>query len=448
MSVSAKFRAVGLAIALAWGGAAHAAKIEVDFWHGLPQPLGGLLEKVVADFNASQDKYEIKPSFRGSYPETMVSSIAAFRAGNAPHIVQMFEVGTATMLSAKGAVKPVYELLAEAGVELDTNDYLPAIRGYYSSADGKLMSMPFNSSTTIMFYNKEAFRKAGLDPEKAPRTWAELRADAKKIKESGASCAFTTAWPTWAQIEQLGAIHNVGVATKANGFEGLDATLQLTNPLFVKHVTTLVEMAKEGTFRYGGRDGAGDALFASGECAIIHASSGARARYLKEVPGGIANIGFAYLPYYDDVVKTPNNTVIGGASFWVMNGGPNKKRSKEELTAVAEFFRYISKPDVAAKWHTDTGYLPITKSAFELTKSTGYYEKNPGADIPITELLRGEMTPSSMGFRLGNFAEIRVVIQEELERALQGQQSPQAAMEAANKRGNDILRAFERANRS
>lgn len=439
-----------LALTLALTGSAHAQqKVSIDFWHGLPQPLGGLLEQVVAGFNASQAQYEIKPSFRGSYPETMVSSIAAFRAGNAPHIVQMFEVGTATMMAARGAVKPVHELLAEAGVALDTNDYLPAIRGYYSTTDGKLMSMPFNSSTSIMFYNKEAFRKAGLDPEKAPATWAELRAAAKKIKESGASaCAFTSSWPTWTQIEQVGAIHNVGVASKANGFGGPDATLDLTNPLFVRHLTTLVEMAKEGTYRYGGRDGAGDALFASGECAITHASSGARARYLKEVPGGIANIGFAFLPYYSEVTTTPNNTVIGGASFWVMNAGPNKVRAREELTGIAEFFKYISRVDIASKWHIDTGYLPITKSAFEAVKATGYYDKNPGADIPITELLRGTMTANSMGFRLGNFAEIRVAIQEEMERAIQGQQTPAAALEAANKRGNEILRAFERANRS
>lgn len=424
-------------------------RVQIDFWHGLPQPLGGLLEQIVTDFNASQAKYEIRPSFRGSYPETMVAAIAAFRAGNAPHIVQMFEVGTATMMSARTAIIPVHQVLAQSGVALDVNDYLPAIRGYYSTTDGKLMSMPFNSSTTIMFYNKEAFRKAGLDPEQPPRTWAELRAMAKKIKDSGASaCAFTTAWPTWAQIEQLGAIHDVGVATKANGFDGLDAELQLTHPLFVRHMTTLVEMAKEGTFKYGGRDGAGDALFASGECAIFHGSSGARARFLKEVPGGAANIGSAFLPYYDDFTTTPRNSVIGGASFWVMNPGPGKSRSQDEIAGIAQFFAYLSKPEVAAKWHMDTGYLPVTRAAFELVKASGYYDKNTGADIAARELMRGDMTKNSMGFRLGNLPEIRVVIQEELERALQGQQTAQQAMEAAQRRGNDILRAFERANRS
>src|SRR5512145_2164150 len=173
---------VGLLLVTAPGSPEAQPRVQVTFWHGLALPLGGLLEKIVADFNASQSQYQVTPSFKGSYPETMVAAIAAFRAGQAPHIVQMFEVGTATMMSARGAIKPVHELIQETGVALDPNAYLPAVRGYHSLPDGRMMSMPFNSSTAIMWYSRDAFRKAGLDPNKPPQTWPALREAALKIK--------------------------------------------------------------------------------------------------------------------------------------------------------------------------------------------------------------------------------------------------------------------------
>ena len=419
------------------------SKVQVEFWHGLAQPLGGILEKIVADFNASQSQYQVNPSFKGSYPETMVGAIAAFRAGNAPHIVQMFDVGTATMMSARGAVKPVYELMKDTGVAFDPNAYVPAVKGYYSLPDGRMVSMPFNSSTTIMFYNKDAFKKAGLDPAKPPQTWPDLIAAARKIKAANAApCAFTTAWPTWAQFEQFSAIHDVPLATKANGMAGLDAELKINSPLHVKHVQALMDMQKEGTFKYGGRDAAGDALFPSGECAMIHASSGLRARIMREAK---FEWGAAMLPYWPGTPHAPLNSIIGGASFWVMT---SPTRKPEEYKAVAEFFRYISQPDVVAKWHTDTGFLPVTIAGYEKVKASGFYQQNPGTDVPYLQLTRTQPTENSRGLRLGNMPEIRNIIQEELEKAFQGQQSAQQALDNAVQRGNVVLRNFERANRS
>jgi sn-glycerol 3-phosphate transport system substrate-binding protein len=419
------------------------SRVQVEFWHGLAQPLGGLLEKIATDFNAAQTQYQVNPSFKGSYPETMVGAIAAFRAGNAPHIVQMFEVGTATMMAARGAVKPVYELMRETGVTFDPNAYVPAVKGYYSLPDGRMVSMPFNSSTTIMFYNKDAFKKAGLDPAKPPQTWPDLIAAAKKIKAANAApCAFTTAWPTWAQFEQFSAIHDVPLATKANGMAGLDAELKINSPLHVKHVQALMDMQKEGTFKYGGRDAAGDALFPSGECAMIHASSGLRARILREAK---FEWGAAMLPYWPGTPNAPKNSIIGGASFWVMT---SPTRKPEEYKAVAEFFHYISQPEVVAKWHTDTGFLPVTIAGYEKVKASGFYQQNPGTDIPYLQLTRTQPSENSRGLRLGNMPEIRNIIQEELEKAFQGQQTAQQALDSAVQRGNIVLRNFERANRS
>jgi sn-glycerol 3-phosphate transport system substrate-binding protein len=423
-----------------------AQPIEIQFWHGLNQPLGGMLEQLATDFNASQNRYRVVPSFRGGYAETMVAAIAAFRASTAPHIVQMFEAGTGTMVNAGRAVKPLYEILAETRVAIDTRDFIGPVAGYYSSADGKLMALPFNTSTAITFYNKDMFRRAGLNPDQFPATWQGVEQAARKLKEAGIACPMTTAWPTWLMVEQLLAIHDVPLASRSNGFEGLNTEMNLNNPLMLRHMTNLVNWQKEGLFRYGGRDAAGDPLFPSGECAISFASSGLRARITREAR---FEWGAAMLPYYEGVQGAPRNSIIGGAAFWTMNRGPNAQRSAEELRGVAEFYRHLTSPAVMAKWHQETGYVPVTRSAYELTRESNYYQQNPGADVPIEEMLRGgDPTPNSRGIRLGGFIEIRNIIQEEMERAFQGQQTPEQALASANTRSNQVLRNFERTNRN
>jgi sn-glycerol 3-phosphate transport system substrate-binding protein len=254
----------------------------------------------------------------------------------------------------------------------------------------------------------------------------------------------TTAWPTWTQVEQFSAIHNVPLATQANGFGGLNAELQINNPMMLRHLTNLVNWQREGLFRYGGRDGAGDALFPNGECAIIFGSSGLRARVQREAQ---FQWGVAMLPFYEGT--RPINGIIGGASFWAMNRGPNATRSAEENRGIAEFFAWLARPEVVRKWHVDTGFLPVRQSVFRTLEGEGFYRQNPGANIPIEQLLRGggQMTDNSRGIRLGGFVEIRTIIQEEMERAFQGQQTPEQALTNAQTRGNVVLRNFERQNR-
>lgn len=426
---------------------AQEAPVEIQFWHGLTQPLGGMLEQIAADFNNSQQRYRVNATYRGGYSETMVAAIAAFRANNAPNIVQMFEVGTATMMAATRATKPVWELLQQTGVNINFDDVLAGVRGYYSLPDGRMASMPFNSSTSVAFYNKDMFRKAGLDPDAFPRTWPAVAEAARKLKAAGIATPMTTSWPTWLMVEQFSAIHDIPLSTKGNGFSGLNAELAINNPLMIRHMQNLIDWHKEGLFRYGGRDNAADGLLPAGECAFTFASSGTRARILKEAK---FDWGTAMLPYYDDVPNAPLNSIIGGASLWAMNKGPNARRNDAEWKGVAEFFAWLAKPDVAAKWHTDTGYLPLTRSGYERVKASGFYKQNVGADVPIEQMLRGGgvLTENSRGIRLGGFPEIRNIIQEEMERAFQGQQDAKTLLENATRRGNVVLRNFERANRA
>lgn len=415
------------------------AQTEIQWWHSMGGALGEWVNDLARDFNASQKDYKITPTFKGSYDESMTAAIAAFRAGNAPHILQVFEVGTATMMASKGAIKPVAEVMKEGGQKFDQNAYVPAVAGYYTAPNGQMLSFPFNSSTPVFHYNKDAFKAAGLDPEKPPTTWPEVALAAAKLKASGHKCPFTTSWISWTQLESFSAWHNVLFASKNNGFGGLDTRLEFNSPLHVRHIENLANMAKSGLFVYKGRGNAADATFVSGECAMMTGSS---ALYGNVVRNGKFGYGIGTLPYYPDVQGAPQNTVIGGASLWVMNG-----KKTADYKGVAAFFSYLSQPEVAAKSHQRTGYLPVTKASFELTDKSGFYKKNPGTDVSVTQMIR-KTTDKSRGVRLGNFVQIRTIIDEELEGVWAGKKAAKEALDIAVKRGNEQLERFQKANKS
>ncbi|MEQ1659624.1 MAG: sn-glycerol-3-phosphate ABC transporter substrate-binding protein UgpB, partial [Hylemonella sp.] len=293
------------------------AQTEIQWWHSMTAGLNDWVIDLANDFNASQKEFKVIPTYKGTYDESMTASIAAFRAGNAPHILQVFEVGTATMMAAKGAIVPVGKVLSDAGYKFDAKAYIPAVVGFYTAPNGQMLSYPLNSSTTVLNYNKDMFRKAGLDPNKPPQTWPELVLAAAKLKASGVSCPFTTSWQTWTQLESFSTWHNTLFATQNNGFGGTSARLAFNSPLHVRHIENLANMSKQGLFHYRGRGNKGDAPFYSGECAMATASSSTYATIKKNAK---FDFGIAPLPYYPDVAGTPQNTVIGGASLWVMSG--------------------------------------------------------------------------------------------------------------------------------
>ncbi len=425
------------AVAIALGAAQAQAQIEIQWWHAMTGANNDVVEKLAKDFNDAQKDYKVVVSYKGSYPDTMNAGIAAFRAGNAPHIMQVFEVGTATMMAAKGAIKPVQEMMKEAGESFDPKSYLPAIAGYYSTAKGEMLSFPFNSSSAVMWFNKDAFKKAGLNPDAPPKTWPEVFDAAKKLKAAGhASCGFSTAWITWLMIEQFSAWHNLPLGTKANGMDGFDTEFKLNTPTLVKHLQNLVDLQKDKTFDYGGRTNTGEGRFTSGECPIMLTSS---AFYGNVKANAKFEFGASTMPYYPDVAGAPQNSIIGGASLWVMGG-----KKAEEYKGVARFFTFLSDTDRQRWLHEASGYLPITNAAYAATKASGFYEKNPGRETPLQQLNNKPPTENSAGIRFGNLPQIRDIWAEEIEAALNGSKSAQAALDAAVSRGNQTLRQFER----
>ena len=415
------------------------AQTEVQWWHAMSGPLGEWVNDLAKDFNVSQKDYKVVPTFKGSYAESMTAAMAAFRAGNAPDILQVYEVGTATMMAAKGAIKPVGQVMTEGGAKFDTKAYIPAVSGYYTAPNGQMLSLPFNSSTTVFYYNKDAFKAAGLDPNKAPATWPEVVLAAAQLKAAGHKCPFTTSWISWTQLESFSTWHNTLFATQNNGFGGTSARLAFNSPLHVRHFENLANMAKQGLFVYKGRANAADVSFPSGECAMITASSGLYSQVSRDAKFAY---GISPLPYYPDVAGAPQNTIIGGASLWVMAG-----KKPAEYKGVAAFFNYLSRPDVQSASHKRTGYLPITTAAFELTEKSGFYKEYPGTDVAVTQMIR-KTTDKSRGIRLGNFNQIRTIIDEETEQIWSGKKTTKEALDTAVTRGNEQLERFQKANKS
>jgi sn-glycerol 3-phosphate transport system substrate-binding protein len=412
---------------------------EINWWHAHGGRLGEKVNAIADDFNKSQSDYKLVATYKGNYADTMTAGIAAFRAKNPPHFLQVFEVGTASMMTAKGAIKPVYEVMAESGLPFDPNVYLPTVTGYYTTGEGKMLSMPFNSSTPVLYYNKEAFKKAGLDPNKPPKTWPEVADYARKLVKAGYPAGFSTAWISWIQIENFSAWHNVPIGTKANGFGGLDTEFVFNSPLHVKHIQQLADWQKEKIFIYGGRRNLGNAKFSSEEVAMYTESSAGYAGFKKTCK---FDFGTSMLPYWPDAPGAPQNTIIGGASLWVMAG-----HSPEEYKGVATFFNYLSSPAVQADWHQFTGYLPITMAAYELTKKQGVYEKDPGMETALKQMTLNKPTENSKGLRFGNYVQERSVIYGELEAIFAGKKTAQQGLDDAVKAGNKLLRKFEKANK-
>jgi sn-glycerol 3-phosphate transport system substrate-binding protein len=431
------FTVAAIAIPLAMVSPAHAVT-DVQLWHAMAGQLGRQLEKLAADFNASQSDYRIVPSYKGTYAETVTAAIFAFRSRSQPAIVQVNEIATATMMAAKGATYPVYELMRDQAEAFSPAAYLPAISGYYTDVAGNMLSFPFNASTPILYYNKDMFRAAGLDPALAPKTWPEVGAAATRLRAAGAVCGFTTSWPSWINVENFSAFHNLPLATRSNGLGGLDAVLNFNNPVVVRHIAQLAEWQKSQTFDYGGRAISAEPRFQNGECGIFIGSSATRADILANAK---FEVGYGMMPYWPDVVGAPQNSIIGGATLWVL-----RDRPRDEYKGVARFFAYLSKPEIQAAWHQNTGYLPITRAAFDLTRAQGFYDRNPGTAISIEQITLKPPTENSKGLRLGSFVLIRSAIEDELEQAFSGKKSAQAALDSAVERGNRLLRQFEKAN--
>ena len=426
------------ALGVALAGTAGAAT-EIELWHAMPGALGEELGALVQRFNASQTGVRVKPVYQGGYDQTYSRALAAHFSGKGPHLVQVVEAGSASLLGWRGAIRPAWQVMADAGVRLDPATLVPAVASTFSDASGRLLALPFNSATPILYYNKDAFSKAGLDPQKPPRTWYEMVGMLGALAESGMACGYATAWPSWVLLENVSLWHNQEFATRGNGLGGADARLVFNTHLMMRFIAMLSSWSKAGYFTYAGREDEAEARFTDGECGVLTASSAAQARIAL---GAKFAFGAGTLPYYDDVPGAPQNTVVGGAGLWAFGG-----KKPHEYRAVAKFFSFLLLPEVQARWHQRTGYLPLTTAACEMTRKAGFYRSHPGHEIALRQLASNP-TPDSRAIRLGDYRWIRGILDEELETVWAQTRTPKEALDRAAERGNEMLRRFESSHRA
>ncbi len=417
-------------------GPALAQPTTLQWWHSMKGANADALNEIVAGFNASQKDYVVEATYKGDYDEAVQAAIAAYRAKRQPHILQCFEVGTLTMMLS-GAIYPVHQLMADSGYKIDWDKYLQPVLGYYVSDEGKLLSMPFNSSTPVMYYNKDLLAKAGLNGP--PKTWDEVGEYTAKLVAAGVEAGLVTGWQSWTMIENYGAIHDLPFATRANGYEGLDCELAFNNPQVVKHIERLQSWTGDGRFAYSGRKFQGPQAAFVGQHAALYIDSVSRIGALKKT----CQFAWDAAPMpVEATMKEPLNSIIGGASLWVMKGHPEKDNK-----GVAAFMAYLAKTENQELWHKKTGYFPITVEAYENLKKAGYYKENPLDEVGIKQLMRGKTNKNSRGIRVGYFVQIRNIIDEELENVWAGKKTAQQGIADAVKRGNEQLRSFEKTNK-
>lgn len=413
------------------------ATIDIPFWHAMEGNLGEEINSLSSRFNKIYPKYRIIPIYKGTYPEEMAAGIAAWRTGNAPAILQVYEIGTVTMINSH-AIKPVYQLFNEMGIKNNESDYIPAILEYYSDYKNKhLMSQPFNISIPVIYYNKDIFKKVGLNYHRSPKTWQELSMDAIRLHQSGINCSYAHGgYQGWMHIENFSSLHKLPMIIKNNNFIDTNSKLIFNGPVQINHIVLLNNMIKNHTSKYFGRDNTHITKFYSGECAMTMGSSGMFAvikHYAK------FNYGVGMMPYDSDVPGAPYNAIIGGGSLWVMAG-----KSIDVYRGVALFLQFLTKPKIVAEWHQKTGYMPSTIEGYRISKCQGYYNQNPGAYVAIHQIMNNKPSMSFINsIRLENLAQIFTVIDEELERVWLGQISPREGLNNAVLRGNLLLHRFD-----
>ena len=410
------------------------AATEITWWHAMGGNLGETVNAIAKDFNASQSDVILTPVYKGGYEDTMTAGIAAFRAGEQPHIIQIFDAGAATIINAKGAVLPVEDLLSKHGVGFDKNNYISGVRSFYADNAGKMVGMPFNSSTPVMYYNKEAFKKAGLTLP--PATWEDYEMRVAPALKKAGYIGLAQSHSPWIFSENFHSRHNLPMATNNNGFGGLETQILYNNDAMITHYSKLAEWQDKGYYKYFGRAwGDNQNAFVNQDVAIWLGSSGSFGGLKKSAE---FEFGTTYLPYWHAITQEPTNTFIGGAALFSMSGF-----SDEEYQAVAKFFEFLTDAETQFFWHRETGYVAITNAAYELAKSSGYYNENPDAEIGILQLnLPGG--DHSKGYQLGFYVQVREVMYEEYDKLFTGKQDAKKTMANIEVGANKLLDKFAR----
>lgn len=426
MKLRSLVTAMGFGASVLASSAAFSAT-EIQWWHAMGGRLGEVVVEIADKYNASQSDVVVVPTYKGGYEDTMTAGIAAFRAKEQPHIIQIFDAGAATIINAKGATVPVADLMKDFDIE----DYIPGVRYFYADSDDKMIGLPFNASTPLLYYNKDAFAAAGIDAP--PKTWEEFEAMAPKLKEAGYT-ALAQSHSPWIFSENFHSRHNIQLATGNNGYDTTDAKILYNNDHMKMHWSKVKEWLDAGYYGFYGRAwGDNQDAFVQKEVAMWLGSSGSFGGLTKSTDFGF---GTTFLPYWESITKEPTGTFIGGAALFAMSG-----HEDAEYDAVADFFGFMTSSENQVFWHKETGYVPITNAAYDAAKEEGYYDSTPDAEVGILQLSLpgGEWTK---GYRLGYYVQIRDVMYKHFDNIFSGDSSVEEAFVAMEKESNELLVRF------
>lgn len=409
--------------ALVCSSAAQAKPVELVLWHAMAGSLGDEVQLLADDFNHSQTEFKVKPVYKGNYLETLTSFAAAFRAHQAPAMVQIFEVGTALMLSPKGVIKPVDTLMHEQGMSLPKEDFIPSVREFYSSND-RLMAMPFNLSVPVLYYNLDILAKVGYGTDTVPKTWDEMEVLAQRLQRAGYDCAYTSAYPGWVLIESYLALHGLSIV------QSEPTRVVLNVPQLINHLQRLKRWSDARYFRYAGRVDEATVLFTSSACPLLSQSSGAY-NSVRDVVS--FQMGIAPLPIDTHISAARHANVAGGAALWAVSG-----QTKEHYKGIAQFFVFLAQASVQQRWHEHTGYLPLGfKGVYAPMLNSSHH--------PVLLLARTDLEDNNPIHSLNHLVpqhQIRSVTDEILEAMFAGLISSRQAINEVSQRANHLLARF------
>lgn len=414
-------------------GIALGQEVKIQFWHGMTGARLDVLNQIVDGFNERYDNWEIEPVLVGTYEEGLARFLSSHPVGQEPAIMQVYEVGTQAMHDS-GMIIPAYQIPERLGEDWDFGQYVTPIVNYYSK-DGNLWSWPFASSTSMMYYNADHFRAAGLDPDKPPTTWQEVHEYGLQLLEAGVTDqVISFGWPDW-QFEQQLAMHDQPFTNNGSGREGIATEVMWPTEFTNEVLGAWGAMARDNVWFYAGPEYHVNAGFTSGELTMLLQSTSSLDGIMNTV-GDDFEVRTAFIPRLEGYPR--GNNPIGGNSLYV-----SSQVSDEELRVVFEFFKYLAEPEVDVFWHKNTGYFPATNGAVKVLLDEGWFSESPNHLTAFMQILTGRQdSPHATGARIGPFVQVREYVREALERIDRGADPEESLQETAT-RVNQLLREYQ-----